>query len=59
MNQIIDITTYLPEESRRIRPQTHTKRRTGADFLMVLEAIVTGVIGVSMMVGIGAFLLMF
>lgn len=58
MNQIIDICTYLSAESSRIRPNSPRPRPTGRDILMVLEAIVTGVIGVSMMVGIGAFLMM-
>lgn len=58
MNQIIDISTYLPAESSHIRLNSPKPRPSGRDILMVLEAIVTGIIGISMMVGVGAFLMM-
>ncbi|MBE6931946.1 MAG: hypothetical protein E7464_01000 [Ruminococcaceae bacterium] len=58
MNQMIDLCPYLPTE-RLAMEQANTKPRTSFQTLMMAaEAIVTAVIGVSILVGIAAFLLM-
>ncbi len=57
MNQMIDLCPYLPAESSHIRPP-QTKAPGLSTLTLALDAIVTAVIGVSMLVGIGAFLLM-
>lgn len=57
MHELIDLRPYLPEPECRIRPAQQT---AGApmSFLLALESVVTAVIGVSIVIGIGAFLLM-
>ena len=57
MHQMIDLCPYLPEQSTRIRPET-AESAAPASFMLALEAVVTAIIGVSVMIGIGAFLLM-
>lgn len=56
MNQLIDLCPYLPEKQTRIRPAEGEKQ--GSAVLLALEAVVTAVIGVSIVIGVGAFLLM-
>ena len=55
MNELIDLRPYLPEESTHIRPQTEAQ---APSLLLALEAVVTAIIGVSIVIGVGAFLLM-
>ena len=57
MHEMIDLCPYLPERKTRIRPVPR-RRTTAADFLLALEAVVTAVIGVSVVIGIAAFVLM-
>lgn len=52
MNQIIDLRPYLPQQRRR------KSQPTGAMLLMALEAIVTAIIALSMLVGTVAFIMM-
>ena len=56
MKQLIDLCPYLPEESTHIHPTKSAQE--GSALLMALEALVTAVIGVSIVIGVGAFLLM-
>ena len=56
MHELIDLRPYLPEEEYRIRPAQ--KSAAPMSFLLALESVVTAVIGVSVVIGIGAFLLM-
>lgn len=55
MERIINLCEYLPAQETHISP--NRPKRSG-EILLAFEAVVTFVIGVSMMVGIGAFLLM-
>ena len=55
MEKIINLCEYLPARQTHISPN-RTKKTS--EILLAFEAVVTFVIGVSMMVGIGAFLLM-
>ena len=55
MHELIDLRPYLPEPSNRIRP---VQDPAPVPFMLALEALVTAVIGVSLVIGIGAFLLM-
>lgn len=58
MNQMIDLCPYLPTE-RLAMEQANTKPiRNFQTLMLTAEAVVTAVIGVSMLVGITAFLLM-
>lgn len=58
MHQMIDLCPYLPTE-RLAMEQANAKPRTSFQTLMMAaEAIVTAVIGGSMLVGLTAFLLM-
>lgn len=58
MNQMIDLCPYLPTE-RLAMEQANAKSRTSLQTLMMAaEAVVTAVIGASMLVGITVFLLM-
>ena len=56
MHELIDLCPYLPEERKRIRPDM-TEGQTPS-LLLALEAVVTAVIGISIVIGVGAFLLM-
>lgn len=56
MNQLIDLCPYLPEKQTHIHPAEGAKQ--GSAVLLALEAVVTAVIGVSIVIGVGAFLLM-
>ena len=56
MHQMIDLCPYLPEEPTHIHPVQSAEQ--GSFFLLALEAVVTAVIGVSIVIGVGAFLLM-
>ena len=56
MNQLIDLCPYLPEKSAHIHPTRSAEE--GSALLLALEAVVTAVIGVSIVIGVGAFLLM-
>ena len=56
MHELIDLCPYLPEENTRIRP-TMTEGQASS-LLLALEAVVTAVIGISIVIGVGAFLLM-
>lgn len=58
MNQMIDLCPYLPTERLAMEQAIAKPRRSIQTLLMAAEAIVTAVIGVSMLVGITAFLLM-
>ena len=55
MHELIDLRPYLPEPARRIRP---VQDPAPVSFLLALEAFVTAIIGVSLVIGVGAFLLM-
>ena len=55
MHKLIDLRPYLPEPVNRVRP---VQDPAPVSFLMALEALVTAVIGVSLVIGVGAFLLM-
>ena len=55
MHELIDLRPYLPEPARRIRP---VRDPAPVPFLLALEALVTAVIGVSIVIGVVAFLLM-
>lgn len=55
MHELIDLCPYLPERSERIRP---AQESAPAPILLALEAVVTAIIGVSIVIGIGAFVLM-
>ncbi len=57
MHEMIDLRPYLPEQSCRICP-TQPESKAPVSILLALEAVVTAVIGVSIVIGIGAFLLM-
>ncbi len=57
MHEMIDLCPYLPEPANRIRPHANA-RVSPSSFLLALEAVVTAVIGVSVMIGIAAFVLM-
>ncbi len=57
MHEMIDLRPYLPEQSNRIRPY-ECESAQGTPFMLALEAVVTAIIGVSVVIGIGAFLLM-
>ena len=57
MHELIDLCPYLPEADNRIRPMQGTSEEP-VSFLLALESLVTAVIGVSIVIGIGAFLLM-
>ncbi len=57
MHEMIDLCPYLPEPDYRIRPMQKASGEP-VSFLMALEALVTAVIGVSIVIGVGAFLLM-
>ena len=57
MHELIDLRPYLPEPAHRIRP-AQPSSPAPMPILMALEAVVTAVIGVSIVIGIGAFLLM-
>lgn len=56
MEKIVDITAYLPAQNH-IRPGIGSQS-VGKTILMALEAVVTAIIGISMMIGVAAFLLM-
>ena len=56
MSQMIDLCPYLPEESAHIHPANSAGKTPS--LLLALEAVVTAVIGVSIVIGVGAFLLM-
>ena len=56
MYEVIDLCPYLPEENTHIRPTAVEKE--APSLLMALEAVVTAVIGISIVIGVGAFLLM-
>lgn len=56
MNELIDLCPYLPEERTRIRPAMTEGQ--APSLLLALEAVVTAVIGISIVIGVGAFLLM-
>ena len=56
MNQLIDLCPYLPERQNHIHPTQNAEE--GSALLLALEAVVTAVIGVSIVIGVGAFLLM-
>jgi len=58
MNQMIDLCPYLPTERITIERSAEKTKHTGASLLLAFEAVVTAVIGVSMLVGIAAFLMM-
>lgn len=58
MNQMIDLCPYLPTERIAIERGAGKTKHTASFFLLAFEAVVTAVIGVSMFVGITAFLLM-
>ena len=57
MHELIDLRPYLPDPDYRIRP-TENLSPAPVPFLLALEALVTAIIGVSVVIGIGAFLLM-
>ena len=56
MREMIDLCPYLPEEAVHIRPTESASQPPS--LLLALEAVVTAVIGVSIVIGVGAFLLM-
>ncbi len=58
MNQMIDLCPYLPTERITIGRGAEKTKHTASFLLLAFEAVVTAVIGVSMLVGIGAFLFM-
>ena len=55
MHELIDLCPYLPEPSHKNRP---VQESAPVSFMLALEAVVTAVIGVSLVIGVGAFLLM-
>ena len=57
MHEMIDLRPYLQEQPCRIRP-VQPAAKAPMSILLALEAVVTAVIGVSIVVGVGAFLLM-
>lgn len=58
MNQMIDLCPYLPTERIAIECRSQKTKHAGVSLLLAFEAVVTAVIGVSMLVGIAAFLMM-
>ena len=57
MPEMIDLCPYLPDQTNRIHPRAY-ERTSPSSFLLALEAVVTAIIGVSVMIGIAAFVLM-
>lgn len=57
MNQMIDLCPYLPTEHIAIEHGAGRTKHTASFLLAAFEAVVTAVIGISMLVGIAAFLL--
>ncbi len=57
MNQPIDLCPYLPAQpvSPSIR---HRQRRSAASLLLVLETLISVIIGISVLIGVAALLLM-
>lgn len=55
MHEMIDLCPYLPESPIR---SEQTPPVSAPPLLLALEAVVTAIIGVSIVIGIGAFLLM-
>lgn len=58
MHQMIDLCPYLPTDSLSLQSAKRNTTHRAPFLLMAFEAVVTAVIGISMVVGIGAFLLM-
>lgn len=58
MHQMIDLCPYLPTDSLSLQSAGRKTPHHAPSLLMAFEAIVTAVIGISMVVGIAAFLLM-
>lgn len=58
MNQMIDLCPYLPTERIAIERSAEKTKHNASALLLAFEAVITAVIGVSMLVGIAAFLLM-
>jgi len=58
MNQMIDLCPYLPTERIAIERGNEKTKHTASFLLLAFEAVVTAVIGVSMLVGIAAFMFM-
>ena len=57
MHEMIDLCPYLPEQTNRIRPRAY-EGASSSSFLLALEAVVTAIIGVSVVIGVAAFVLM-
>lgn len=58
MKQMIDLCPYLPTERIAIERRVGKTKHTASFLLLALEAVVTAVIGISMLVGIAAFMFM-
>ena len=58
MNQMIDLCPYLPTEQLSIQSVGRKTKHPASSILMAIEAVVTAVIGISMLIGIAAFMLM-